>query len=268
MTYFGFLALFLGVPLVLLGRTTWHYKKLPSTLHGWPAWQVILALVIIAVVYTTPWDNYLVATGVWWYDPKLVTGIVLGWVPIEEYIFFVLQPVFTGLWLLFLAQRFPVSAKPGLTNRDTWLRSIPTLLVGLIWLGAVAILGLGWQPGTYLGLELAWALPPMMLQLAFGADILWRYRRLVLPGIILPTVYLSIADAIAIRSGTWTIDPNQSLQIFLSGQLPLEELIFFFLTNSLVTFGMVLGLVPESQERVSVRVKKWLNSTGSGSSGE
>ena len=23
-------------------------------------------------VYTTPWDNYLVATNVWWYDPALV----------------------------------------------------------------------------------------------------------------------------------------------------------------------------------------------------
>ena len=30
---------------------------------------------MIAVVYTTHWDNYLVATRVWWYDPALVSGI-------------------------------------------------------------------------------------------------------------------------------------------------------------------------------------------------
>ncbi len=155
------------------------------------------------------------ATGVWWYDPKLVTGIVLGWVPTEEYTFFVLQTLFTGLWLLFLAHRLPVSAEPGLTNQGHRLRWIAALTVGLIWLGAAATLLLGGELGTYLGLELVWALPPIIGQLAFGADILWRYRRLVLPGIIMPTVYLSIADAVAIRSGTWTIDPSQSLECIL-----------------------------------------------------
>jgi lycopene cyclase domain-containing protein len=263
MTYFGFLALFLGVPLVWLGGVIWydHYrnKKAHPTLRGWPVWQVILTLIIIAVVYTTLWDNYLVATGVWWYDPKLVTGIVLGWVPLEEYTFFVSQTLLTGLWLLFLAHRLHVAAKPGSKNRNHRLRWIAPLTIGLIWLGAAAILLLGWQPGTYLGLELVWALPPIILQLAFGADILWRHRWLVLLGIITPTVYLSLADAVAIRSGTWTIDPSQSLNVFLSGQLPLEELIFFLLTNALVTFGIVLALACESQERVPVRVKKWLN---------
>lgn len=264
MTYFGFLALFLGAPLVWLGGVAWHdhyrNKTTPPTLSGWPAWQVILALIIIAVVYTTPWDNYLVATGVWWYDPKLVTGIVLGWVPVEEYTFFILQPLLTGLWLLFLAHRLPVSIPPGVTNRDHRLRWIAALTVGLIWLGAIATLLLDWQSGTYLGLELVWALPPMIAQLAFGADILWRYRRLVLVGIMTPTVYLSIADAVAIRSGTWTIDPGQSLNLFLAGQLPLEEFIFFLLTNTLVTFGMMLALACDSQKRIPIRLKKWFNS--------
>jgi lycopene cyclase domain-containing protein len=62
---------------------------------------------VIAVVYTTPWDNYLVATGVWWYDPQLVTGLVLGWVPIEEYTFFIVQPILAGLWLLMLMRYLP-----------------------------------------------------------------------------------------------------------------------------------------------------------------
>ena len=52
---------------------------------------------MVAVLYTTPWDNYLVATGVWWYDPHLVAGLVLGWVPIEEYTFFILQTLAMGL---------------------------------------------------------------------------------------------------------------------------------------------------------------------------
>jgi len=88
----------------------------------------------------------------------------------------------------------------------------------------------GWPPATYLAITLVWALPPIGLQLIFGADILWRHIRLVLLTIIPMTIYLSAADSLAITSGTWTIDPDQSTGIFL-GSLPIEEAIFFLLTN-------------------------------------
>ena len=251
MTYFGFLALFLGIPLILLGGATYYdyhqNKKLPPTLHGRRPWLIILLLIIIAVLYTTPWDNYLVATGVWWYDPHLVTGLVWGWVPIEEYTFFVLQTLFTGLWLLFLARRLLVPGFPFSPNNK--VRWGITLITGLIWIVSVAILVTGWRPGIYLALELVWALPPIILQLAYGADILWHYRRLVLATILSTTLYLSFADALAIGSGTWTIDPAQSLNIFLGGHLPVEEFFFFLLTNTLVTFGMILILAHESRDK-------------------
>lgn len=258
MTYFGFLALFLGLPLVLLLILTWYdhhkNKKLPQTLRASSLWVAIPALTIIAVVYTTPWDNYLVATNVWWYDPALVTGVVLGWVPIEEYTFFVLQTLFTGLWLLFLARRLPLSSVPFSPNNK--VRWGTTLIVSLIWIASVAILVAGWRPGTYLALELVWALPPIMLQLAFGADILWHYRWSVLATILSTTLYLSFADSLAISSGTWTIDPAQSLNVFLGRHLPIEEFIFFLLTNTLVTFGIVLILANESGDRIPSGLKK------------
>jgi lycopene cyclase domain-containing protein len=255
MTYFGFLAIFVGIPLAILGGLTWYDlrrgRSLAGSLHNVPGWLALVAHVIIAVLYTTAWDNYLVATGVWWYDPALVTGVVLGWVPIEEYTFFVVQTVFTGLWLLFLGRRLKVT---GRFQPHNWLRWASTLLTGVVWLAAVLMRVAGWRPGTYLALTLVWALPPIMLQLAFGADILWRYRQLVLLTLVPTTVYLSVADAIAIQSGTWTIDPQQSLHIMLAGQLPVEELIFFFLTNTLVTFGMVLSLARESRMRMPTRL--------------
>lgn len=261
MTYFGFLTLFLGIPLILLIIITWYdhhgNKKLPQTLKAGSPWVAIPVLIIIALVYTTPWDNYLVATNVWWYDPALVTGIVLGWVPIEEYTFFVVQTLLTGLWLLFLARRLPVQDVPFSPNNK--VRSGTTLVTGLISIVSGAILAAGWRPGTYLALELVWALPPIMLQLAFGADILWHYRRLVLATILSTTLYLSIADSLAIGSGTWTIDPAQSLNVFLVGQLPVEEFIFFLLTNTLVTFGMVLIMAHEISERIPSSLKKRFN---------
>jgi len=252
MTYFGFLFQFLVIPILLLSGLIivdrLRDKETGSTWRNWPAWAAILLHVFIAVIYTTPWDNYLVATRVWWYDPALVTGLVLGWVPIEEYTFFVLQPILGGLWILFLQARLiPLNTIPSFRFS---LRRLTVLVAGLVWLGAIGIFITNWRPGTYLALELVWALPPIALQLGFGADILWRYRRLVFLSIVPLTLYLSFADAVAIDQGTWTINPEQSLNIFLGGVLPVEEFLFFVLTNTLITFGLVLILAQESLIRI------------------
>lgn len=91
MTYPLFLVLFLVIPIALLAfflRREWRQ-----------AWWVraLIFTIIVALAYTTPWDNYLVATRVWAYDPARVWNIILGWVPLEEYLFFVFQTILTGL---------------------------------------------------------------------------------------------------------------------------------------------------------------------------
>lgn len=156
MTYFGFLIRFLAVPLIIVGGWTLYDgqrgKQRSAALHNGSAWGAVALHVVVAVLYTTPWDNYLVATRVWWYNPDLVTGIVLGWVPIEEYTFFVLQTILTGTWLLILARwlepddRVPVG--------PAGLRWSSTAAVGSIWAVSVAILAAGGEPGMYLGLIL------------------------------------------------------------------------------------------------------------------
>ena len=258
MTYFGFLAVFLGIPIAVLAFVAWRDRRagrdLPPVLSSWPPYAVIAAHCLVALVYTTPWDNYLVATRVWWYHPELVTGIVIGWVPIEEYTFFVLQPILTGLWLVFLARR--LSPPPAaMTSRYASLQRWGGLAaLALLWVISMAILWTGKQPLTYLALLMAWALPPLLLQVAFGGDILWHYRKLILWTLIPVTVYLCVADALAIESGTWTINPEQSVNIFVGG-LPLEEIIFFFMTNVLISVGITLVLARQSQERAPAVVR-------------
>jgi lycopene cyclase domain-containing protein len=253
MTYFGFLAIFLAFPIALL--LAWHLlwgAKQPDR-NPWRLQRVsalVIALhVVIALLYTTPWDNYLVATGVWWYDPARVTGLTLGWVPIEEYTFFLLQPILSGLLVLIMLQRLPAAAPQ--TNAGAWIRLASVASLALIWLISLITLLSGWDPGVYLSLELVWALPPIALQFAFGADILWRYRNGVLAGVLLPTLFLAAADMLAIGIGIWTIDPAQSLHLLIAGVLPFEELIFFLLTNTLIVFGVTLSLAPESRPRLN-----------------
>jgi lycopene beta-cyclase len=253
-TYFGFLLRFLVLPIALLA--VWAVidfrrgRLALSRLGPVPVLAATGLHVFVALIYTTPWDNYLVATGVWWYDPDLVSGLVIGWVPIEEYTFFILQPILAGLWWWFIARRVREPVAPG--NLRQQLRVLATAALGPIWLASLFVLVSGWEPGTYLALELGWALPPIGLQLIFGADILWRHRHLVALALLPPTFYLAGMDAIAIGAGTWTIDPAQSLQIMLGGVLPLEEFIFFVLTNTLIVFGVTLLLAEESRARLAL----------------
>jgi lycopene cyclase domain-containing protein len=259
MSYFEFLARFLGIPLVLLAGVALvdrrRRKALPQDLRAISPWRILLVLAGVAVLYTTPWDNYLVATGVWWYDPALVAGITFGWVPLEEYIFFVLETALAGLWTLALARRLPPGKDPA-PERPGQRRLAVWALVPL-WLWSVAVLALSWEPGIYAALLLAWALPPIAMQLGFGADLLWRYRRIVLPAILVPALYLSLADMVALGAGIWTIDPEQSFHWMIAGILPVEEAVFFLLTNTLIVFGTVLGLAAASQARLTRFAGLW-----------
>lgn len=253
MTYFNFLIRFIGVPLLIMAVLTWldfrRGRRIPESLTSLPGWFVVLGHVIAAVVWTTPWDNYLVATGVWYYNPQRVTGITLGSVPIEEYTFFVVQTLLTGLWVLWLARHLKPAPTP-IPHRPR-PRLVATAVVALIVLAAVALFASGWQPGAYLALEVGWLLIPVIPQMFMGADALWHNRRLVLAGLLPPWLYLSAVDSLAIGWDTWTIDPHQSLGILL-GSLPIEEFIFFGLTNLLIVFGMVLFLATDN-----VAVKRW-----------
>jgi lycopene beta-cyclase len=245
MTYLGFLLVVLGLPLFAAVLITVRDARRGQP-PGARAATALAVLVALAVVYTTPWDNYLVASRVWWYDPARVLGVTLGWVPLEEYAFFVLQTVTVGLLLFAVARRLG----PGEHAADApALRVAAAAALAPLWLAAVLALAAGQRPGTYMALLLAWALPPLALQLAVGADILWHYRRPVLTVLLGATAYFGAADAVAIGAGVWTIDPGQSLGLWIGGALPLEELVFFLVTNCLVVFGLTLALAPDMATR-------------------
>ncbi|MBC8098942.1 MAG: lycopene cyclase domain-containing protein [Armatimonadetes bacterium] len=252
MSYFGFLARFVVLPLVALRLLNWankrHGKTLPSTLTSWGEDQVLLAHAVVAVTYTTIWDNYLVASGVWGYDRKLVSGLTIGWVPIEEYTFFVLQPLLTGSWLQLLMRQLPVDDAP--YTPDPRPRLLVTGALGLVWAAAVAALLSGNPRQKYLSLIVGWALPPIMLQVAFGGDILWRHRALIAASILPASAYLGFADSRAIDAGTWRINPKNTIGVEVIPNLPLEEALFFLLTNTLLVFGVTLVQAKASDSRL------------------
>jgi len=265
MTYFGFLLLFLVIPILFfLAITLFDNKKNKPTFgfqNGRVVWIAIGIHILLAVIYTTPWDNYLVATGVWYYNPALVTGIVFGYVPIEEYTFFILETILTGLWWWFLARRLSAPSKEFKQNKVPVY--VSTCILVSLWVIFTFILFSSNSPLTYLSITLFWALPAILPQLLYGADILWHHRKLVVLGVLVPGVYLSLTDIVALTDTTWSIAKDQTTDILFFGILPLEEVVFFLITNILIIFGMTLLLANESPyrlQKMKQSINKWRHS--------
>jgi lycopene cyclase domain-containing protein len=230
-TYLGVHLFFVLPPLLLVAALA--YTRGDATWGRIP-FVGIAVILALAVAYTTPWDNLLIERGVWWYDDG-VTTVTFGAVPLGEFLFFFLQPVLVALWLYNL--EIPTDGSLRLTRR--------TRLVGLAAGVAVGGLGVGLLlagPSTlYLGAILAWGGPILAVQWAFGWPHLVRARRTVALGIGVPTVYLWLVDWYAIRNGLWTISPAYTLGIAPFG-LPIEEMVFFLMTNAFIVQGLVLYL--------------------------
>jgi lycopene cyclase domain-containing protein len=226
-SYLAYLGVTVGIPLLAVGALAYHRGGLRTPVDA----LGVGALMAIAFAYTFAWDAYLIERGVWWYGDGVVTGRVRG-IPLGELSFFLLQTALTGCWLSVLDPSLDPS-------RPSTVRSRP---VGLLVLAAAEVVGLALfytTPGYYLGYILLWACPILGFLWVLGGPILWRCRRTLVPAIFVPTGYLWIVDRIAIGQGLWTISSTYSTGIDVAG-LPIEEMVFFLVTNVLVVFGLTL----------------------------
>lgn len=201
-------------------------------------WLDVALLVGLAIAYTTPWDNFLIAQGVWRYGPDRVLATI-GYAPVSEYAFFAAQTVLTALWLSHLP------ADPAQADQRSWgLRSRNReRLLAVALAGALFVLGwwfLQADPTFYLGAILAWATPVLALQWAVGAPALLDRHRTVLLGVAVPSLYLSVVDRVAIHQGVWELSHTYTTGVTLAG-LPVEEALFFLVTNVFVVQGLVLA---------------------------
>nr|KAJ3419039.1 hypothetical protein HK105_007475 [Polyrhizophydium stewartii] len=200
-------------------------------------------LAALAFVYTTPWDNAVIYLGAWSYEPGRVLARV-GLVPVEEYFFFVAQTALTALATL-LAR---------------WRLSIRVAAVSVC-IAAAAAAAFFCVPGTrtfYLASIIVWAMPVLALQLAVAAPFIARRWQPTLASIALPTLFLWCVDHIAIRDGVWSIHPSPTTGIMVTPFLPLEEAVFFVVTNAMI----VCGLMAVDRTLAIVRLRSRLGAVG------
>lgn len=200
----------------------------PAALGGL---AVILAL---ALGYTTPWDNLLIEAGTWSYGEGVVWRSLWA-APVGEYLFFVLQPIVTVLFVSLLS--VPTDTDIRLPRRDRLLGLVAGLGVSAVGVGLL-VAGQSW---LYLGSVLAWSGPVLAVQWAFGWPHLWRARRPAAVGIAVPTLYFWVADWTALSLDLWTVSGAHTVGLAPFG-FPIEEAVFFLVTNVFVVQGYVLYL--------------------------
>ncbi|WP_254768828.1 lycopene cyclase domain-containing protein [Salinilacihabitans rarus] len=228
LTYLDVHLAFVLPPILLLG---WLAYRRDRARWGVRPLSGLVIVIGLALVYTTPLTNHLIPEGVWWYGEGAVVATVWH-TPIEEYLFFVLQPILAAFWLF----QIPVSVDRPL--------AIPLAhrLVGVA--GGVGIAGVGWvltgdTSTYYLGWLLLWAGPILAIQWGFGLTYLWDARRPVLVAVAAPTGYLWLVDWLAIELGVWIISDAHTVGYAPLG-LPVEEALFFLVTNAFVVQGLVM----------------------------
>ena len=229
-TYTQFHALFVAPPLIaLFAASVWRRKR--DTLVRPLAVAIIT---VVALVYTTPWDNYLISRQVWGYGEGRVLATIWH-APVEEYAFIILQPLLGALWLRWVGGLFDEPAVEWPMPRRDWVvGALAALPIGV---AGVAMLTV--DATFYMGAILAWGAPVLAVQWAVG----WRYLlarwRLVTVAVGVPAIYLSAVDRIAIEYGIWWLSDTYTTGLTVAG-LPIEEGAFFLLTTVFVVQGLVL----------------------------
>lgn len=96
---------------------------------------------------------------------------------------------------------------------------------------------------AYLVHLLAWTGPVLAGQLwllhrRYGGETR-RVLRAILPPALAVTGWLAATDHLALRAGIWRLDPDRHVGLTI-GVVPLEEILFFLMTNLLVACGVAL----------------------------
>lgn len=241
MTYLEYLLIFIILPIVVeIGILYTLQVKYNKRISFIPSIISIILLSCIALIYTTPWDNYLVAHTIWSYDPQKVVGIILGYVPIEEYSFFILQTLFVSLILTIAVQLQFVSIPNNNLKHFDASKLVFVSMLTLLWFFCLLCYISGIETMLYMNLLLLWGLPPIIFQVIVGWKIMRNNAKAIILIILASAIYLSLTDFIAIFDGVWTINSKFTVGIVF-GVIPLEEILFFFITSSLITLGFILA---------------------------
>lgn len=219
-----------------------YYFNLPLLfllgILAYPSWSlhdtvVAIGLCLIVVLFTTPWDNWAVKRNLWNFPQDRIL-FRIWYCPIEEYFFFLTQTIQACLLTDILRRWFvkEISHEPNYLSAGI-LASLWIILFFIFQKIPRA------RSLTYFWHILFWMLPVIGFQWTMGGIFIQQPILVIVTTLLLGTL-LSLFDLIAIRKGIWFFDETQTLRFKLFRLIPIEEVIFFYLTTLMVVQGFLL----------------------------
>jgi 15-cis-phytoene synthase / lycopene beta-cyclase len=140
--------------LPLLAALMLVHKPFASTLTNFK----LLFLCVVAMATASIWDNYIVYHNAWWYCPTCVIAVI-GYVPLEEYMFFIIMTVITVHFTsLVMRWQLPVLSINPSTSQLTCNLSRYVPFFGLMGVGMVSWVSVGKKGYGKMGIFLQIAL--------------------------------------------------------------------------------------------------------------
>lgn len=249
MTYFSFHLTF-NLPAFLL--LLWLTRRRQEATH----WKWIGVVGAIVMAAASPWDNWAVHHGIWGFDWNRVTPVeipfrgVVWRLPAEEYAFFLIETVLVALVCLFFLPAPGDKEEEGRQKEERtngraavrlFLHPSAFLLLPCLAAASAPITLFHDRSLNYLVHLVGWSAPILAGQWFLAHRVFRRNLAAIVAPTLIGGTFFSLIDSVAIASGIWHFDPAQNVGIFI-GPLPLEEMLFFYLTSCLVAQSFVLFL--------------------------
>ncbi len=208
-----------------------------------------LLVLVPVMIFTTPWDNYAAKCGIWGFSEGQYSRKV-GYLPVEEYLFFVIQSLQAMALTVLVLKWGDYHSLESLSDAARGSRLISGGIVFLVCMVLGLLVSAKWRYRAggkwhYTWHLFFWFLPVVALQWWIAPDVLLpRWPVLAVVTLMLGT-YLSWADWMAIKRNIWFFDHQQTTGVNIGGKMPWEEAAFFYLTSLLVSQSFLI-LLPEA----------------------
>jgi lycopene cyclase domain-containing protein len=68
------------------------YKSFEDKVHYYSKWKHVVKSTVPVALFFILWDNWFTSIGVWKFNENFVLGLFVGYLPLEEYLFFFFVP--------------------------------------------------------------------------------------------------------------------------------------------------------------------------------
>lgn len=223
LTYIYWLLLFIVLPLALLAICQWRIL--------WAQRRALGLALLGAAVGGWAWDALAVQLGAWYYQEGNITGIWIGGLPLEEWLWIAGVTLLFGAVTVVLMEYYPSRARfciepqrhKGTEEANRNMSLCIPMIYGLFGPTVTSTLSASTH-FSHLGMLLVAGIIFHAMLWLRNAPFLWSQRGIILATVSIALVWMFVTDPIGGAWGAWFFNPDRIIGIWLFTYMPIEDL--------------------------------------------